>query len=163
MTRSALFTLAATFVIVLASSTADAQTKAAMTHHATGTFEVVIQPQPTAAPASAAEPKGVGRMSLDKTFSGELVGTGSGEMLTAMTDTKGSAGYVAVEMVSGTLQGRKGSFMLQHSGSMNRGAPSLVITVVPDSGRGELVGITGQLTIRIDGGKHFYDFEYALP
>lgn len=134
-----------------------------MTHRATGTFDVVMQPQPTAASAADAQPNGVGRMSLDKTFHGDLVATGSGEMLTAMTDTKGSAGYVAVEMVTGTLQGMTGSFMLQHTGSMNRGAPSLTITVVPDSGRGELVGISGQLTIRIDAGKHFYDFDYALP
>ena len=99
---------------------------------------------------------------IAKSFHGDLEGTSRGEMLAAMTETKGSAGYVAVERVEGTLGGRKGSFLLQHSGLMDRGAPSLVITVVPDSGTGELAGIEGTMTIEITEGKHFYTFEYRL-
>jgi hypothetical protein len=101
-------------------------------------------------------------MSIDKTYSGDLVGKGVGRMLSAMTEVKGSAGYVAIERVSGTLHGRTGSFVLQHSGTMSRGAQQLVITIVPDSGTGELAGITGSKMIRIVEGKHFYDMDYEL-
>jgi hypothetical protein len=104
---------------------------------------------------------GLGRMSIDKQFHGDLEGTSKGQMLTAATSVKDSAGYVAIERVTGTLGGRKGSFALQHSGTMARGAPQLTITVVPDSGTGELVGLAGKMTIRIADGKHFYDFEYS--
>ena len=109
-----------------------------------------------------AEGSTLGRMSLDKLFHGDLEATGKGEMLTAGTDT-GSAGYVAIERVTGTLQGRSGSFALMHVGTMTRDAQQLSITVVPDSGAGQLVGIAGKLAITIDDGKHFYDFEYTLP
>jgi Protein of unknown function (DUF3224) len=102
------------------------------------------------------------RMSIDKRYHGELDGTGKGEMLSATTAMKGSAGYVAVERVFGTLQGRKGSFVIQHSGTMTRGAPILAITVVPDSGTGELAGIAGRMAIVIADGKHSYDFEYTI-
>jgi uncharacterized protein DUF3224 len=102
-------------------------------------------------------------MSGDKQFHGDLEGTSKVQMLTAMTDVKGSAGYVAIERVTGTLHGHTGSFVLQHSGSSNRGATQLSITVVPDSGTGQLVGITGKMTITITDGKHSYDFEYTLP
>ena len=104
-------------------------------------------------------------MSLAKQFHGELEATSLGEMLTAMsTSVQGSGAYVAVERVTGTLGGRSGSFALHHTGVMNRGVPQLTITVVPDSGSGELTGISGKLNIRIEaGGKHFYDFEYELP
>jgi hypothetical protein len=102
-------------------------------------------------------------MSVDKQFRGDLEGTSKGEMLTARTSVKGSAGYVAIERVSGSLKGRKGSFVLQHSGTMTRGTPQLSILVVPDSGTGELAGIAGKLMINIDGGKHYYDIEYTLP
>jgi hypothetical protein len=129
-----------------------------MTIHATGSFEVKLLPQPVADAES-----GLGRMSIDKVFSGDLHGTSKGEMLSAMTAVKGSAGYVAIERVTGVLQGRSGSFMLQHLGTMNRGAPQLTVLVVPDSGTGELTGITGSLSIDITGGKHFYTFDYALP
>jgi len=101
-------------------------------------------------------------MTLDKRFHGDLVGTSRGQMLTAGTDVKGSAGYVAVERVTGALQGRSGTFALQHSGTMTRGAPELTITVVPDSGTGELAGLEGKMAIRIEGGQHFYDLEYTL-
>lgn len=104
----------------------------------------------------------LGRMSIDKQFHGDLEATSEGEMLTAVTEVKGSAGYVAVERVSGTLHGRTGSFVLQHSGTMNRGVPELTVTVVPDSGTGQLVGLAGKMAIQITDGKHLYDFEYTL-
>ena len=131
-----------------------------MTTHATGTFEVKLLPLPSDGDAQDAT---LGRMSIDKQFHGDLEATSKGQMLTAGTGVKGSGGYVAVEKVSGTLHGRSGTFILQHTGTMTRGAPQLKITVVPDSGAGELVGLTGEMTIKIDDGKHSYDFEYTLP
>ena len=134
--------------------------KEAVVALARGTFEVKLAPQPI-----AHEHAGVplGRLSIDKEFRGDLVGTSKGEMLTAMTSVKESAGYVAIERVIGTLQGRSGSFALQHSGTMTRGVPSLLITVVPDSGTEGLAGLAGTMTILIAGGKHSYEFEYTLP
>jgi hypothetical protein len=127
----------------------------------TGTFEVKVTPQkPDNPPAEAA---GFGRMSIDKVFHGGLEATSKGEMLAAMSPVKGSAGYVAMERVTGTLDGKTGSFVLQHSGSMDKGAQSLSVTVVPDSGTGELAGITGTMMIDIADGKHSYTFEYKLP
>jgi hypothetical protein len=127
--------------------------------HATGTFDVKVTPQ--------TDDKGdpaLGRMTIDKQFHGDLEGTSKGQMLTGMTEVKGSAGYVAMEKVTGTLKGRSGSFILQHTGIMNRNVPQLTITVVPDSGTGQLAGLTGKLTINIAAdGKHSYDFEYTLP
>lgn len=128
-------------------------------HRARGHFEVKVTPQ---APEASSDPT-LGRFALDKRFHGELEATSRGEMLTASTETSGSAGYVAVERVSGTLQDRAGSFSLQHSGTMTRGAPRLSITVVPDSGTGALAGLAGEMGIEITDGKHFYDFEYTLP
>jgi hypothetical protein len=136
------------------------QKEGAMSAHASGTFEVKLNPQP---PEDKAEGSTLGRMSIDKQFHGDLEGTSKGQMLTAMTDVKGSAGYVAIERVTGTLQGRSGSFVLQHNGTLNRSAAQQSITVVPDSGTGQLVGITGKMTITIADGKHSYDFEYTLP
>ncbi|QTN21472.1 DUF3224 domain-containing protein [Rhizobacter sp. AJA081-3] len=127
---------------------------------AKGTFTVEMKPQ---AEPSAAEGVSLGRMSLDKRFEGDLVATGKGEMLTALTPVKGSAGYVAIERVAGTLHGRDGSFVFQHSGTMDQGAQRLSITVVPDSGTGALAGISGMFKINITEGKHFYEFEYSLP
>ena len=127
--------------------------------HAAGSFEVTLQPQPAPA-GTAATP---GRALLDKRYQGDLVAHGQGQMLSALTATPGSAGYVAIEQLSGTLHGRAGSFVLQHSGLMNRGAPQLVITVVPDSGTGALTGLAGQMAIRIEGGQHFYTLDYTLP
>ena len=129
-------------------------------HHAKGTFEVTMKLLP---PADAGADDKLARMSLDKQFAGDLVGTGKGEMLSAGTAVKGSAGYVAIEKVVGTLDGRKGSFVFQHSAVMNRGVPQLTITVVPDSGTEGLTGIAGTFQIEIKDSKHFYDFEYTLP
>ncbi len=126
---------------------------------ARGDFDVKVSPQPTANPAD----KALGRMSIDKQYHGDLAGTGTGEMLTAGTGAKGtSGGYVAIEHVSGTLHGRSGSFILQHSGTMTRGEPHLTITVVPDSGTEQLTGLAGKLTINIVDGKHSYVFDYTL-
>lgn len=136
-----------------------AQKDKEMNLHASGTFDVTIKPQTL---ADAAADKTLGRMSLDKRFQGDLQGTSSGEMLTAQTAVEGSAGYVAIERVSATLQGRKGTFVLQHVGTMARGAQQLAISVVPDSGTGDLAGLRGTMTIRIEGGKHYYDFAYSL-
>jgi len=135
------------------------------THQASGAFDVQMQPQPAAdgtleTPAPGAT---LGRLLLSKTYHGDLQATAQGQMLSALTPTTGSAGYVAIEHVSGTLHGRAGSFVLQHSGLMNRGEKQLVITVVPDSGSGELAGLQGRLDIRITEGKHFYDMAYSLP
>lgn len=130
-----------------------------MTTHARGTFEVKLTPQPLA--DSAADPS-LGRLAIDKQFHGDLEATSRGEMLSAGTGVEGSAGYVAIERVSGTLHGRSGSFVLQHNGTMNRGAPRLTITVVPDSGAGELAGLAGTMSIAIADGQHSYDFEYTL-
>jgi hypothetical protein len=129
-----------------------------MSSRATGTFDVRLTPQTT----DDADGSSLARMSLDKQFHGDLEGTSKGEMLSAGTGVKGSAGYVAIERVSGTLQGRRGTFVLQHSGTMTRGAPRLTITVVPDSGTGQLVGLAGTMMIEIANGKHSYLFEYTL-
>ena len=129
---------------------------------ATGTFEVKVAPLP--APA-AETPEGIqlGRFSLEKKFHGDLEATSKGEMLGAGTGAKGSSGgYVAAEKVNGTLGGRKGTFVLQHSSTMTRGVPNMNVFVVPDSGTGELTGLTGKFTIVIAEGKHSYDFEYSF-
>jgi len=128
--------------------------------HASGTFEVKLAPQKP--DNKEAESANLGRMSIYKQYHGDLVATSVGEMLSAMTDVKGSAGYVAIERVKGTLHGRGGSFVLQHSGTMTRGEPQLSVTVVPDSGTGELAGLAGTLTIRIADKQHFYEFDYTL-
>ncbi len=129
------------------------------TTRATGPFEVTITPQPA---DEFADGVVLGRMTLDKKFSGDLEGTSRGQMLTGGTDVKGSAGYVAVERVTGTLHGKRGSFSLMHTGVMNRGAPTLTISVVPDSGTDELVGLTGSMNILREGGKHAYEFDWSL-
>ena len=134
-----------------------------MTKLARGTFEVKMLPQTDQDLGGVIVDSGtVGRMSLDKHFDGDLQATSRGQMLAVHGDIKGSAGYVAMERVIGTLHGRSGSFALQHSGTMTRGAPQLVITVVPDSGTGELIGLAGTLEINIVDGKHFYEFDYTL-
>lgn len=129
-----------------------------MTTNARGTFDIKLQPQLDEA---VGDPT-IGRLSFDKQFQGDLSGTSKGQMLATRTDSPGSAGYVAMERVVGTLGGKRGTFALQHSGTMNRGVSTLEVTVVPDSGTEELVGLTGKLAIRIEGGQHFYDFSYAL-
>lgn len=131
-----------------------------MTHIAKGQFTVKLQPLPFEGQPEGAK---LGRLSIDKQIVGDLVATTTGQMLSAMTDTKGSAGYVALERVVGALQGRSGTFVLQHTGTMNKGAPSLSVTVVPDSGTGELVGLAGDFKIIQSDGKHSYEFTYRLP
>ena len=128
-----------------------------MTTLARGPFEVKLTPQ-----ASDGEDTTLGRLTIDKRYQGDLEATSRGRMLTASTGVQGSAGYVAIERVSGNLDGRTGTFMLQHSGTMTRGAPELAITVVPDSGTGQLVGLAGKMAIKIADGKHSYEFDYAL-
>jgi hypothetical protein len=135
---------------------------------ANGSFEVTMTPAPAdaAAPSAAAPPTlgaTLGRALLDKRYMGDLQATAQGQMLSAITTTAGSAGYVAIEHVTGTLHGRSGSFVLQHSGLMNRGEKQLVVTVVPDSGTDALAGLAGRLDIRISEGRHLYVLDYTLP
>lgn len=130
-----------------------------MTTRATGTFEVKLNPQPA---YNTIEGALLGRLSIDKEFKGDLAATSKGEMLTAGTSVKNSAGYVAIERVTGSLSGRSGSFALQHNGTMDRGAPQLTIHVVPDSGTGPLAGLAGTMRIEISSGKHSYIFDYTL-
>ena len=131
-----------------------------VTRVARGDFAVKLVPL-----AVEGQPEGsrIGRMSIDKSITGDLVATTTGQMLSAMTEVKGSAGYVAIERVDGVLDGRKGTFVLQHTGTMNRGAPSLSVTVVPDSGTDELAGLAGEFRIIIADGRHSYEFSYSLP
>jgi hypothetical protein len=130
--------------------------KPLMTTHASGTFDVKMTPQ------AAEEGMAVGRFSLDKQFHGDLEGTSKGEMLAISSAVPGSAGYVAIEQVTGKLNGKSGTFALQHTGTMTRGVGQLSITVVPDSGTGELVGLSGKLDIKITEGKHFYEFDFTI-
>ena len=127
-----------------------------MADRATGTFEVRMNPQPP-------DESGVGRLTIDKQFHGHLEATSNGHMLAYTTEVQGSAGYVAMERVTGRVSGRTGSFVLQHSGTMTRGEPLLVLTVVPDSGTEQLAGLSGRMAISIVDKKHFYEFEYVLP
>jgi len=124
--------------------------------------EFVVALKPLAFEGADPEYK-LGRMSIDKQITGDLTASTVGQMLSAMTSTDGSAGYVALERVAGVLHGRRGTFVLQHNGRMNRGVPSLVVTVVPDSGTGELIGLEGEFKINIEEGKHSYEFTYRLP
>ena len=158
-----------TFVVAIAllardsraqsSLTPTTSEKAATVMHARGTFDVKLSPQPSDDKSETP----LGRMILDKTFHGDLEATSHGEMLTGGTTVKGSGVYVAVERLEGKLRGRSGTFLLYHTGVMTQGKPELSIKVVPDSGTGELSGISGHLDIQIDQGKHSYDFEYTLP
>jgi hypothetical protein len=133
--------------------------KEAIVAHAAGSFDVKITPQSD----DFLKGTSMGRMSIDKQFHGDLDATSKGQMLTGGDVAKGSAGYVAIEQITGTLNGRSGSFILQHNGTMTRGTPQLTVSVVPDSGTGQLAGLTGTMTIKITDGKHFYDFTYTLP
>ncbi len=125
---------------------------------ATGTFVVKLEPQDD---SHLNEPT-IGRRSIDKTFAGDIVGQSNGQMIATMGEVQGSAGYVAMERVRGELDGKKGSFALQHSSTMSRGEPSQSIIVVPDSGTEELAGLTGSMQIIIEDGRHSYEFEYSL-
>lgn len=126
----------------------------------TGKFQVKLQPLEFY--TQGKDGINLGRMSLDKTFLGALDATSQGEMLSAMTPIKGSAGYVAIEQVSGTLEGKQGSFVLQHFGIMDRGKDNLILEVVPDSGSGELTGLSGKMSIKIENGQHFYELDYDI-
>ncbi len=117
-----------------------------------------MTPQPAGAGAPA-----LARMDFSKTFQGDLQGTSAGQMLAHRTPTEGSAGYVAMELVSGRLEGREGTFVLQHLGAARGGSQQLTLKVVPDSGQGGLVGLSGSMTIEITDGVHHYGFDYALP
>jgi Protein of unknown function (DUF3224) len=128
-----------------------------VTKHASGPFDVKMNPQ-----TDEAGELTIGRMTLDKQYHGPLEATGKGQMLTGGTEVEGSGVYVAIERVTGKLDGQSGSFTLRHGGTMTRGVPQLTITVVPDSGTGDLVGLAGKMMINIVDGKHFYEFEYTL-
>jgi hypothetical protein len=130
-----------------------------MSNHASGTFEVEVNAQP---PYDTSGGVSLGRMSISKQFRGALEASSTVEMLSAMTGVKGSAGYVAIERVTGTLDGRAGGFVLQHAGTMTRGNAELSVSVVPDSGSGELKGIAGKMKIDIVDGRHLYTFDYTL-
>ena len=125
-----------------------------------GKFEVKLQPLDTF--AQGIDGVTLGRMSIEKTFSGELSALSKGEMLNAVTAVEGSAGYVAIEQVTGILAGKSGSFVLQHFATMSQGDNVLLLEVVPDSGTRELAGISGKMTIRMEDGQHYYDFDYEL-
>jgi hypothetical protein len=165
--RVAFAGVAVVAAVALVSLTVRAQTprlkpapqEAPVKQVARGTFIVKLTPAPATDDPAVAD---LGRMTIDKLFHGDIEGTSKGEMLTGATATKGSAGYVAMERVTGSLQGRKGSFILQHTATMTRGAPWLSISVVPDSGTGQLLGIAGTLSILIENGEHSYVFEYTI-
>lgn len=137
-----------------------AQKEKTVAERAAGTFDVKVEAQ---GESDKGDGSTLGRYSLDKQYHGDLEATAKGTMLTAGTEVEGSAGYVAMERVTGSLKGRSGSFVLQHSATMTRGEPQPSITVVPDSGSGQLVGLTGKMNIIIAAGKHSYEFEYTLP
>ncbi|MDR3764055.1 MAG: DUF3224 domain-containing protein [Acidobacteriota bacterium] len=128
-----------------------------MPHHARGTFTVNVRPL-TPTPA-----EGIARYSIDKVIDGDLKATTKGEMFSAGDPKQGTAGYVAMEMVTGTLNGRQGSFALQHSATMDASGRKMTVLIVPGSGTGELAGIAGTFEIIIEGGKHSYDLTYTLP
>ncbi len=140
-------------VLLTAATTAEAATM-----HAIGTFEVKMSAEDNA----AADGVATGRMAVTKVFAGGLAASARGQMLTAVGTVAGSAAYVLIEQVSGTLDGKAGSFVLMHSATMDRGAPDQRITVVPDTGTGALAGLTGTMTMRIDGGVHHYDLAYGI-
>jgi hypothetical protein len=146
------------FALLLIMGSAVAQKGNAVSGHASGPFDVKLAPQTVSPPDPS-----FGRMSIDKVFHGALEGTSKGAMLSSGSPASGSAAYVALETVTGTLDGRAGSFTLMHSATMVKGEGTLNITVVPGSGTAALEGLTGKMAIRIEAGKHFYDFDYALP
>jgi Protein of unknown function (DUF3224) len=150
-----------TGIILSVSLAASAQKKAIGTAHATGIFDVKVTPQP---PDEKIADLTISRFNIEKTFHGDLEGTSKAQMFATSTDVKGSGGYVAIERVTGTLAGRAGSFTLQHSGTMAHGTYHLDVNVVPDSGTGQLAGLTGSMSIQIaPDGKHSYDLAYTLP
>ena len=156
MELSALCLVIATLGVLQAA----VQGKAAHALRASGTFDVVLNPLPL---DDKAEDGVSTRLSLAKTFSGDLEGTSRGQMLAAEASVQGSGAYVAIERITGTLNGRRGTFVVQHSGWMSKAGMQLTVTVVPDSGTEQLTGLAGAMTIKIVGKQHFYEFEYTLP
>jgi hypothetical protein len=152
-----LFTSILMALTLLAPQSAQSQKETLMPHHAHGTFTVDVKPL-TPPPA-----EGLGRFSIDKQIHGDLEATSKGEMFSAGNPREGAAGYVAIEMVTGALGGKQGSFALQHLGTMDASGPKMQVIVVPGSGTGELKGIGGTFTIHNDKGAHSYDFDYTLP
>jgi len=150
-------TLAVAICLLLFVVAGVAAETGAVADHATGTFEVIVTPETVAGDPA------LGQMSIAKTIHGDLEGTSTGTMLTAGSPASGSAAYVALEKVTGTLKGHKGSFVLMHSATMSAGNRNLDITVVPGSGTDALAHLAGRMNIRIEGGRHFYDFDYTLP
>jgi len=137
-----------------------AQKDSGMTHHATGTFDVRVAPLD---PAFRFDDNAITRFSIDKQFHGDLEAASKGEMLAGGSPTKGSGGYVAIERVSGTIDGQTGTFLLQHKGTMQNGAYHMDVVVIPGSGTGQFTGIDGSMQIVIKDGKHSYDFAFTLP
>jgi hypothetical protein len=125
----------------------------------TGTFEITMSGEP---PFDVVDGVSLGRARFDKRFSGPMTATSRVEMLAARTPNAGSAGYVAIERITGSVEGKQGSFVAMHLGVMNRGADSLTITIVPDSGTGELTGIRGTMNIRITDGQHHYELDHTF-
>lgn len=157
---SLLFTVSSVVYTQIPSRVPDTvQKEASVTTRASGTFEIKVTPH---TPGDKSTGAAIGRMSIDKQFQGDIKGTSKVEMLAVGTPVEGSAGYVAMEQVDGTLNGRTGTFALQHSGTMTRGAPQLSVTVVPDSGTGGLKGLSGRMSIVIADGKHSYEFDYTI-
>ncbi len=128
--------------------------------HAKGEFEVQITPRELDGPT---EDPGLSRLAIVKQLRGDLVGTGHGQMLASGGPPNPSGAYVAIERISGSLKGKQGSFVLMHRGTMDASGSEILVTVVPDSGTGDLTGIRGTFKILVEEGKHLYDFEYALP
>ena len=155
----AILLLVASLTLAAGDQAAPHPKGSAVTQHAAGTFDVTITPQKDEGVGHAT----IGRMGIDKQYHGDLVGSGLGQMLAGMGEVKDSGAYVAIERVTGTVHGRTGSFAVHHLGVMDRGAQRLVITVIPDSGTGDLAGITGTMTIEIKGGAHYYTLDYTLP
>ena len=151
-------TLACVAISVRADAGASESIQKEVTMTARGTFEVKMTPQPQDDGAGG----GFDRLFGDKQFHGELDAVSKSQMLAARTAVEGSAGYVALELVTGKLNGKRGTFVLQHKGTMRKGVYNMDITVIPDSGTDELVGIAGKMTIIIEGSKHSYNFEYTL-
>lgn len=149
--------LALSFACALLAPQSTAPKETPVMHHAHGTFKVDVHPL-TPAPA-----EGLGRFSIDKQIHGDLEATSKGEMYSGGDPKQGVAGYVAIEMVTGTLTGKHGGFALQHFATMDPAGPKMQIIIVPGSGTGELKGIAGTFTIRIENGQHFYDLDYTLP
>jgi hypothetical protein len=154
------FLIATLLAFAGAVPTNNANPEPTMSRRIQGPFDVKLHPQAVDDPGDA---EVVGRMGFDKRFHGDLDAIGRGVMLYSHSPVEGSGAYVAIERVTGSLDGRQGSFVFQHNCHMDASGQHQSITVVPDSGTGELVGLRGTLTIRIDNGAHFYDFDYSLP